>query len=327
MYVFNSKSDKNENLRLLTGLIFSILVHICLSTSNGTFFKIKPRETYSELALILDDKKPELEQKHAYVTPSEALKEEVPKKDTPFLSDKNTSTEREQIRRGTEGSTSPPLKKVEEKKLEKKVEKVEAKSEKPKSQANVGKNLFIDPSQETLSELSKESAASKNKEAKEQKDSSESRISSMASIGTGGASDFLPNLPDGEITMLNAKADRFAVFVRRVALQVFSALKQSNWVDHPQLSNGFQTDGVTIRAVLTAKGEFVKAEILEPSGLVIFDNTVFASVKKGAWDRNPPKEALASDGTVRFLFQSKAWVRSAGPGGRRQWLLLGTGLE
>lgn len=168
---------------------------------------------------------------------------------------------------------------------------------------------------------SKENATAK------EKPNNESLISNMAALGTGGNSDFLPGVPDGEITMLNAKADRFAVFVRRVALQVFSNLKQSNWLDHPQLMSGFQTDGVRIRAILSDTGEFLKAEIISPSGLNIFDSTVMGAVKKGAWDRNPPKEALASDGNIRFIFESKAWVRSLGPGRKRQWLLLGTGLE
>ncbi len=322
--MINGKCDKNENIRLLAGLFFSILVHISLSMTNGSFLKPKPIETYSDLALILDDRKPVETPKKSYVTPSDSLKEEVPKKETPFLSDKDSSTDREQIKRGQEGAISPPLKKSIKKKTEEKVLKEDAKKDKPKS--DVGKNLFMDPSKETLSEISKESTLEKNELTKEKQESNESLISSMAALGSGGSSDFLPGIPDGDITMLNAKADRFAVFVRRVALQVFSALKQSNWIDHPQLSNGFQTDGVRIRAVLSAKGEFIKAEIIDPSGLIIFDNTVLASVKKGAWDRNPPKEALASDGNVRFIFESKAWVRM-GQGRKRQWLLLGTGLE
>lgn len=322
--MFNSKCDKNDNIRLLSGLFLSILVHISLSMSNGSFFKPKPLESYSDLALILDDRKIEEPPKKSYVTPSDTLKEIAPKKETPFLSDKDTSTEHEQIKRGVEGAISPPLKKVTQNNPPPKTVKEAARKEKPKS--DVGKNLFMDPSKETLSEISKENTFAKNELKKEKQESNESLISSMAALGSGGSSDFLPGIPDGDITMLNAKADRFAVFVRRVALQVFSALKQSNWIDHPQLSAGFQTDGVRIRAILNAKGEFIKAEIIDPSGLVIFDNTVLASVRKGAWDRNPPKEALASDGNVRFIFESKAWVRM-GQGRKRQWLLLGTGLE
>ena len=141
--MFNSKCDRNENMRLLTGLFFSILVHICLSMSNGSFFKTKPIESYSDLALILDDKKEEIPLKQSYVTPSESLKEEVPKKETPFLSDKNTSTEREQIKRGVEGSISPPLKKVEQKKPAQKIIKEETKKEKGKAKPVLGENLFI----------------------------------------------------------------------------------------------------------------------------------------------------------------------------------------
>ena len=46
-------------------------------------------------------------------------------------------------------------------------------------------------------------------------------------FGNSGSTDYLPNLPDGDITLLNTKADHFAVFVRRVAARVFAALRSS----------------------------------------------------------------------------------------------------
>ncbi len=329
--MLNANSDKYEHLRLFTGLFLSILVHFSLSMLNGNFFHLEPQERYTELSIVLDDAEKKEVPTKSYVSPSKTLKEEIPKIDTPFLSDKNTSTELEQIKRGVEGSISPPIKKSKPQAPIKKESKTTPSVSKNTTGKSIGKNLFIDPNKEILSELSKEnllSKADKNKTKKEESaESNESLISSMAALGSGGSSDFLPGIPDGDITMLNAKADRFAVFVRRVALQVFSALKQSNWIDHPQLNGGFQTDGVTIRAILTADGELIKAEIITPSGLAIFDSTVLTSVRKGAWDKNPPKEALAKDGNVRFIFQSKAWIRMMGPGRKKQWLLLGTGLE
>ena len=37
----------------------------------------------------------------------------------------------------------------------------------------------------------------------------------------GGSLDFLPSVREGDITMLNTKAEQFAPFVRRVAVRVF----------------------------------------------------------------------------------------------------------
>src|SRR5690606_20546577 len=48
-------------------------------------------------------------------------------------------------------------------------------------------------------------------------------------IGASGAPDHLPSLPDGDITLLNTKANQFAVFVRRVATQVFGELRLTGW--------------------------------------------------------------------------------------------------
>jgi outer membrane biosynthesis protein TonB len=327
--MFYARTNNQDNIRVFSALILSIGFHILMANSNFKLQESTPLPTYSDLNLILDEDKPINPIKRIMVSPSENLKEEAPKKETNLLSDKDTNVEREQIKRGLEGSLTPPIKKTPQKvEVQKATKSKQEASALNKKVIKEGNNLFIDPSKITMNEFLKEQTSESASKANEKsKQNNESLIASMAGIGSGGNSDFLPGLPDGDITMLNAKADRFAVFVRRVALQVFSALRQSNWVDHPQLSGGFQTEGVNIRATLSAEGEFIKAEILTPSGLVVFDNTVLASVRKGAWDRNPPKGALAGDGTIKFIFQSKAWVRSTSPGRKKQWLLLGTGLE
>ena len=42
-----------------------------------------------------------------------------------------------------------------------------------------------------------------------------------ADPGPRGSADYLPNVRQGDITLLNTKADRFAPFVRRVGMRVF----------------------------------------------------------------------------------------------------------
>ena len=137
----------------------------------------------------------------------------------------------------------------------------------------------------------------------------------------------LPSVPDGEMTMLNAKAERFAIFVRRVASQVFGLLRVSNW---SQLSRGEINqigDFAKIHAIMSPEGKFIKLWIENGSGSTRFDKVVSSSVEQGLDDQNPPPSARSEDGNYHFIFISRTWTR---PGmermGEQRWLMLGTGL-
>ena len=151
-------------------------------------------------------------------------------------------------------------------------------------------------------------------------------------LGSGGVRDYLPNLPDGDITMLNAKADHFAVFVRRVATRVFTQLRSSGWENLSSNEIATLSSFTTITAELSLKGELLKVTLESPSGSNSFDQVVATSVKKGARDPNPPPEAVSANGNIKFIFKSRSWIaggystRSGAPIERR-WLLLGVGLE
>lgn len=158
------------------------------------------------------------------------------------------------------------------------------------------------------------------------------RGSGAAIVGLRGSNDYLPNLPDGDLTLLNTKANRFAVFVRRVATQVFGELRRSGWENLGPGDIDRIDDYTTIVATLSPTGEFIEAKIIGRSGSSRFDEVVSQAVRKGARDPHPPPGAEAADGTIRFIFRSKSWVRLSadprGPGfGERRWILLGTGLE
>jgi hypothetical protein len=147
------------------------------------------------------------------------------------------------------------------------------------------------------------------------------------SLGAAGIPDYLPDIPDGDITLLNAKADRFAIFVRRVALQVFGAIRQKNWQEIPINEIHRLRHFSTIHAVMNTKGELISVEIAQSSGSRPFDIVVNDSAKKGTWDQNPPKGAEAEDGNIHFIFKARSWARGANQGiGEQRWLLLGTGL-
>lgn len=156
--------------------------------------------------------------------------------------------------------------------------------------------------------------------------------SGAAFVGTGGINDHLPNLPDGDITLLNAKANQYAGFVRRVAVQVFTQLRTQGWerISAQQLHQ--LGDFTTIEAVLTPDGKFIRATIIGRSGSDAFDGVVNTSVSQGASDPNPPEGARAKDGLIHFIFRARSWSqmginRRSGAPTENRWLLLATGLE
>jgi hypothetical protein len=151
-------------------------------------------------------------------------------------------------------------------------------------------------------------------------------------LGNQGTNDHLPQLPDGDITMLNTKANRFAVFVRRVATQVFSQLRSSGWESLQASDVRSIRDFSTVHAVLSLKGELLEVRLESSSGSQRFDQVLLSAVKAGALDPHPPEKAVASDGNIHFIFQAKSWSRFVprsrdGGMSERRWLLLGTGLQ
>ncbi len=150
-------------------------------------------------------------------------------------------------------------------------------------------------------------------------------------FGNGGSPDYLPSLPDGDLTLLNAKANQYAVFVRRVATQVFSELRQVGWEALRALDIQKITEDATYEAVMGPSGELLSVQQLASSGSLSFDKVLGTAIEKGARDRNPPQGAAADDGNLHFIFKARSWVtintnpRSQAPFERR-WLLLATGL-
>jgi hypothetical protein len=150
--------------------------------------------------------------------------------------------------------------------------------------------------------------------------------------GGGGTSDHLPNLPDGDITLLNAKANIYASFVRRVAIQVFNQLRAEGWEALNATEIREISDFTTVRATMSPAGRLISAEILERSGSAQFDDVVKTSAIKGAADPNPPAGAKASDGMIHFIFKARSWTqmavnRRSGAPFEQRWILLATGLE
>lgn len=142
-----------------------------------------------------------------------------------------------------------------------------------------------------------------------------------------GSSDYLPEIPDGDITLLNTKADRHAVFVRRVALQVFGSLRKSSWNQLPYSQIRLINDFAAVEGIISPTGKLLDTKLLSSSGNRYFDRVLLNAVKEATSDQNPPVSATAADGNIHFVFRSRTWGRRVGEDRVEQrWLLLGTGL-
>lgn len=151
-------------------------------------------------------------------------------------------------------------------------------------------------------------------------------------IGNGGTTDFLPNLPDGDLTLLNAKANKFAVFVRRVAVRVFSQLRRSGWESLSYGDIARAGHPALVEAVLSRNGKLLKVIMRGTSGNPRYDDILRQAVEAGASDPNPDVAAAADDGNIHFIFSAQTWAQAAtnprtGAPTERRWLLLATGLQ
>ena len=146
--------------------------------------------------------------------------------------------------------------------------------------------------------------------------------------GRGGSMDFLPAIREGDITLLNTKAEQFAPFVRRVAVRVFEnfiiLLRRS-------YANGEVSaeEQVSVEAVMDKSGRLVSLTTKERSvtSALATDRSLQSALHEGFFDRNPPPGAESNDGNIHFMFMARV-VGVADPSGRRvpAWALLGTGL-
>ena len=105
-----------------------------------------------------------------------------------------------------------------------------------------------------------------------------------------GIQDNLPNIEDGEITLLNTKSYQFAGFVRRVALQVFNKVKNQSWLSLPHNEIRKLERYVVFDVYLNTSGEFEKIILKQDSKSKIFDQLVKEAIESSAHDPNPPKK-------------------------------------
>jgi hypothetical protein len=367
------------------GIIFSLLLHIVVAV---VVLRAPPPKPLVEPTITVTIEPPSFLQPKTskkapeqIVSPSQA-KKAAPPEETRLLSEKDSATEKEQIRRGDEGgfpgqqSTSAQSQaskqsggeKASEPRQEESPKRVTQREPKPPQEKRPQEKPHEAPQKpvrETVaknstgkltdlqldnSTLAKKFGGAESADPEQVKSSSpeDSKTSTeplsdyrafsrppgsgAAFLGQGGINDHLPNLPDGDITMLNAKANTYAGFVRRVAVQVFSQLRSRGWERLSAFEIRQMNDFTTVEAVLSPEGRLLAVKILEGSGSANFDSVLEQSAQAGAKDPNPPPGARAEDGNFHFIFKARSWSSSgANPRGggfsERRWLLLATGLE
>lgn len=310
----------------------SLLLHLFFVSSFTYTTSPKTLRKLLEIELVAPRK-----DKKQIVAPSQA-KEEEPKTPTNLLSEKNSSTVVEKIKRGDIATPAAMPAKESIAKLQKEEVKTKSKAAvvpkpiKPAPALALKKEDFLLKKDFEPKKTERKEKSAEEKEREIQKKLSDYRpfsrnFNNFAPTMRLGTPDFLPNIQDGEVTLLNAKAERYAIFVRRVAYQVFGSLRRFSWQELPTREIGNISNLNTIHATLSKTGKLLTVEISNSSGSTRFDEMVFKATKHGAWDKNPPKGVEAEDGNIHFIFKSRSWARFSSEGfGEQRWLLLSTGL-
>lgn len=339
-----------EKRSLYLALAVSLTAHLIFISL--ALKSIKSADEYSFTPLIKNsvievDFTPKLKQQ--IVTPS-ALGSEIEKPNS-FLSDTTRSVEQEQLKRGQELSSSVISKKAgsaapasAELKAAKRRASVPNQTKLTKQNQTAIKPSTLNPStikqllldQSTVSQRFSQANQDPQQQIKENSESRYEPFSRAAGngalfLGLSGSSDYLPSLPDGDLTMLNTKASHFAVFVRRVATRVFGEMRAQGWESISRQDLASISDNVEAEAIMSLSGQLVSAKITQTSGSERFDRLLLMSIKAGLPDQNPPAAAVYADNQIHFIFQSRSWSKLVGSrnGGmsERRWLLLGSGLR
>ena len=143
----------------------------------------------------------------------------------------------------------------------------------------------------------------------------------------GGTRDYLPAVREGDVTMLNTKAEQFAPFVRRVAIRVFENVVIS--LRRSYADGKASEEYATVEAVMDKQGNLVTINTKDRSvsAALATDRNLQTAVRQGFFDRNPPPGAESNDGNIHFVFDTRV-VLVVSPNGHRMpaWALLGAGL-
>ena len=130
-----------------------------------------------------------------------------------------------------------------------------------------------------------------------------------ADPGQRGTPDYLPDVKQGNFTLLNTKADRFAPFVRRVGLRVFQTFSMEFKQEIYAGSVPQGKENVEIEAVMSRDGKRVEVYLKQRSGNLATDRVLLGTLNDQIFfDENPPPAAVSEDGRIHFVFALNASV-------------------
>ena len=302
-----------------------------------------PEEAKPELPQPEPPKPPEPERKiplpEQIVQQPDEGKNEVPP-DTRFKSDRDTKVEKEQVKRGEPkpGESQPEAKPV----AKPAPKKPPAPPAPPRPARNapqpgrqpqrVAKLPSLDRLLPNAVRLAQEGYGQPPEVVQDVPDQRPNRSLSSGNDGlfipTGpvGTLDYLPDVREGDITLLNTKAEVFAPFVRRVAVRVF----QNFWISlKKELTSAPLTaeEQIEAEAVMDARGEMIAFTITRRSSRITLasDRRLQQACNVAFFDRNPPPGARWEDGNIHFLFATA--IQSAGGPQAAFWVQLAAGLK
>ena len=323
-----------NNDRIILTIALSALAHLIVISAIKLPPPAIPPE---EISLNFIEPAPQNPIQRQLVTMPEHLNP-APPKETRLTSEKYSFAEKESLKRGDLGGLpGAPQPKT--------VSKMESKTEPSQNQKAKSPPLAkMQPSEKKPLRLRDENLLAKYAKKEEKKSSfseqtptppskefSRAPGSGAAFFGTAGVPDYLPELPDGDLTLLNTKAVQFAVFVQRVAVRVFGEMRQAGWELLRAADIAHIAEDAVVEAVIDKTGNIVSINVKNSSGSSRFDGVLREAVRKGIIDRNPPAAAAKDDGNIHFEFHSRSWVRPIitprGVQSEQRWLLLGTGLR
>lgn len=119
-----------------------------------------------------------------------------------------------------------------------------------------------------------------------------------------GIADYLPDVREGNVTLLNTKAERFAPFVRRVATRIFQhmSIRLSQAARRGSVGSG--RDVVAVEAVMSRQGRMLSARVLDQqvqTSLGVERELLNATRPETFFDSNPPDGAEGNDGNIHFI--------------------------
>jgi hypothetical protein len=129
-----------------------------------------------------------------------------------------------------------------------------------------------------------------------------------------GSLDYLPGVRESDLTLLNTKAERFAPFVRRVAIRVFQHLEIALKQAFGGGAVGSGREYAIVEALMSKDGQMLSVRLVErqsDTSLAAYRVLLDATRPETFFDANPPPGAEGNDGKIHFVMLVDLAVQGA----------------